>query len=458
MRYVLSRFALIAFLLACGCGKHKTESPTPQNTKKETGVPVVGKAEMKSLRRVIEEPATVLAIEETPLYARIPGFLVKVNADIGDRVKGPTFDAKGKCLEQGQILAKLGVPEMVEELRQKTALVKQADAEVDQAKASVKAADAHVETAGAMVKEAEAARARAQAVFARWESEYKRVSGLVQRGVIDEQTRDETENQFKASSASRQEVEAHVLSAKAMEKESVAKSNKAKADLDAAIARVEVAKAEEGRMKALTEYMMIRAPFDGVVTRRNVHTGHLLSGNGTTPLFVLSRMDVVRVVVEVSEADALAINEKTPVRIRFQVIKDREFKVTVKRVSWSFDQKARTLRAEIDLPNPDGMFRPGMYAYVAFDTDTPKAYTLPLSALLSSGGETNCFRVEEGKAVRTPLKVGVRDKERVQALQKQVKNKDGEGFHWEDINGEEDFVLEHPGTLTEGQTISPAKK
>src|SRR5207302_914096 len=111
---------------------------------------------------------------------KIPGFVQKVHVDIGDRV------------HKGDVLAELWVPEMEEELKQKQALVAQSQAEVVQAQEAYKAALAGVETAKAIVQEVQASRAKAQANYERWQTEYKRVQDLVQRKIIDEQTRDET--------------------------------------------------------------------------------------------------------------------------------------------------------------------------------------------------------------------------------------------------------------------------
>ena len=95
-------------------------------------------------------------------------------------------------------------------------------------------------------------------------------------------------------------------------RESEAKRNKANADIVAAKARVQVAQAEQGRVAALLEYTKIRAPYDGVITSRNVHTGHYLTGAAVKPLFVIARTDLMRIIVDVPEADAMAITDGTP--------------------------------------------------------------------------------------------------------------------------------------------------
>ena len=101
---------------------------------------------------------------------------------------------------------------------------------------------------------------RAQALYDRWQSEVTRIAELVQSGVIDVQTRDETQNQFKAAEAARNEATAKVASAEAAVTKAEADRDKAAADVDAAEARLEVAKAEVGRLAALLGYTKITRP------------------------------------------------------------------------------------------------------------------------------------------------------------------------------------------------------
>src|SRR5262249_50751016 len=144
----------------------------------------------RTIERKLQYPAFVHPFEETPMFAKISGFVRKVYVDIGDTVRGPKFDSTGKEIEPGQLLAELSVPEYDEELKQKQAQVAQAKAEVDQAEATLAGTDAHVDLAKASVREMESGRKRATANFERWQSEYQRIESLVKQQVIDAQTRD----------------------------------------------------------------------------------------------------------------------------------------------------------------------------------------------------------------------------------------------------------------------------
>ena len=81
----------------------------------------------KTIERVIEQPGYAEAFAETPLYAKLAGYVEKLNVDIGDRVTGPRMDSDGHLISPGQVLAKLSVPEANDELAQKKALLVQSD-------------------------------------------------------------------------------------------------------------------------------------------------------------------------------------------------------------------------------------------------------------------------------------------------------------------------------------------
>ena len=256
--------------------------------------------------------------------------------------------------------------------------------------------------------------------------------------------------------ANRAEIEAKVQSAEALAKESEAKRNKAKADVEAAKARVQVAQAEAERMQALVDYRQIRAPFDGVVTRRNVHTGHFLQPNasgGPSVLFQVARIDLLRIYADIPETEAMNIVEGLPAKIQAPIFKDAPFDGKVTRTSWTLDAKSRTLRIEIDYPNQVGKLRPGMYVNVVFTIELKDRHTLPASAVFTHGDLPCCYRVESGKALRTPMKLGVREGSTVEVLK--LQKADGS---WHAPTGQEEIVFTSLGAVTDGKELPTARK
>jgi RND family efflux transporter MFP subunit len=439
---VLGGFLVLTMLLAWA-NRDPSQAAPPEAPSVPTVTTV--KPERKALGRVIEQPALVEAFEQAELHARITGYVQKVHVDIGDRVK------------KGQVLADLVVPEMEAELLHQKALVRQAEAGVEQARRVVQAAEAALAIAQAQVVEVEAGVKRAQANHERWQAEYKRLEALVGNKLVNQQTLDEARNKLAAAKAAQEEAEAKVKVAAAAREEMAARRAKAQADLKAAEAGLDVARAGMQRVEVLQQHLQVRAPFDGVVVKRTAVPGVLaqpVAGGKATSLFVVAGIDPVRIVVQVPEADAARFKKDARTIIRFTILEGQEFEGKVARTAWALDPKARTLRAEIDFSNPEGKFWPGMYATVALPAERREVWTLRAADVVTQGDQTFCYRVENGKAIRTPLQVGRRFDGLVEVLKKQTKpGKPDEKGLWEDLTGKEDIVQSNLGLLIDGQEV-----
>jgi multidrug efflux pump subunit AcrA (membrane-fusion protein) len=432
-----------AMLVALGCNRSAAPSGQAKSETPSTTVGIVH-PERKVLKRVVEQPGTIQADEETLLFARVPGYVRlfhdkdgRIIHDIGRRIQGPKYDPSGKEVEPGEVLAELVVPELEQQTNLKKAKVRQAEADVEQAEKAVAAAEANIGTMEAAVVEAKALKER-------WQSESNRFTSLTKSGTIDEQSRDEALNQFKASAA-------RVVSTEAAVRKAKADRDKALADVLAMQARVDVAKADALEALAMLSYAKIRAPYDGVVTRRRVNTGNFVQPGGGQGdwLFEVARLDPVRVVVAVPEADAELVKEKAEAKITIQALSGLTLTGTVARTSWALEPGARTLRAEVDLPNKDGRLRPGMYVYAQIINPLPDGWTLPTSAVMKQGNATACFLIEGDKAVRMPVQVGRSDGQRVEVLKRQ---KAASPSAWEEFTGNETIAARAAG-LTDGQAV-----
>jgi multidrug resistance efflux pump len=405
---------------------------------------------MRPVKRVVEQPGTVLAFEETALHANLTGYVEALEED-PDKKDRPPYDRYidiGSRVKKDQVLARLAVPELEEEFKQKIALVKQAGAEVIQAEKARAASEAAVVAAAAMVTEAEAGIERTQALHDRWQSEVARIEKLVAGGVDVRQTLDETRNQLKAAGAAHKEAVARVASANAAVKQAEANRDKAIADVDAAKARMEVARAEASRVNALLGYTNIKAPFDGVVTRRAVTRGDFVKGGDKIPLFSVARTDPVRVVVHVPEADAGLVAVGQEVRLALQGGAEAGEVGRVTRTSWSLEPGSRTLRTEIDVPNSKGVVRPGAYAYARLTADLPAAWAVPATAVGKVNDEPVIFLVEGGKAVRVQAQLLRGDSQFTQIR----RYKRHGASDWTDVTGTESIAT--PATaLTDGQPV-----
>src|SRR5262245_66691495 len=110
-----------AVCFSAGCTTQTNGQQAKVEPPNEGAVTIV-QPQKQTLHRTIELPGTLQAFEETPLLARIAGYVGKVNVDEGDLIKGPRWDKQGNLMDPGQALAEQSVPDMDEELKQKQAL------------------------------------------------------------------------------------------------------------------------------------------------------------------------------------------------------------------------------------------------------------------------------------------------------------------------------------------------
>lgn len=450
MCHFVKSVAIVACLAAIGCGKSASSSAPKSDA--PAGSLTVVKPEKKSLPKFIDQPGTVLAFEESPLFAKVAGFVKKYHVDIDDRVTGPRFDKDGKVINPTEwtILAELSIPELDDDVRQKQALVIQIEAEREQAVAQENVGKASFEASEAVVKQAEAALKGAVANFNRWQSEDARIAKLVKDKVVDPQTADETHNQFLTASAAKDEAEAKVTAAQKAAARSKSEWDKAKSDVNAAAARVNVAKAECDRARSLADYRFIRAPFDGVVTKRKADPGKFVFPAGSEkaePLFVVMSVDKVRIQLEVPEADAGLVHKGAPATVKTPDSKTPEFKCEVTRTSHALDPASRTLRVEIERANDKPRLKAGTYVNVRIAAPMPAAWVLPMNAVVKQADVIVCFRHEGGKAVRMPIRIGRSDGAFTEVIQKQV------GDTWVDWTGDEAILAGPTGNLKDGQEV-----
>ena len=348
----------------------------------------------------------------------------------------------GAKVVKGQVLAVLSVPELDAETEQKMATVEETEAKLAQAKASEEVAQANLASAQAKLTEVQAGTKRADADLARWQSEFKRVEQLHNERALTGSLLDETRSKLRSSESSREEVYAQVKTAEVAVRQGQAMLDKARSDVTAAAASIKVARSDARRVRALLDYATIVAPYDGVITRRNVDVGDLTTpGTQGQPLFIVARDDLVRITVSVPEMYATEVEAGDRVLVRLQALSGRDFEGKVTRTSWTLDVKNRTLRTEIDVPNPKGTLRPGLYAYATVVVEEhADALSVPTSALVRQDSKTFCVAVIDGRAVRKPVVVGLDDGTRAEILS--------------GLQGTEAIVKAYGSSLADGQSVA----
>jgi RND family efflux transporter MFP subunit len=285
-------------------------------------------------KSAIELPGNIQAITEAPILARADGYIQRRLVDIGDPVRA------------GQPLAEIEAPEMDEQIRQANAALQQARAAVDQAVANFE-------------------RGKADEDLARVTAE--RWSALAVKGVVSRHENDRYQAEYRALVAARQALEKAVA---------VQKSN------------VAAAEANLARLDKIQSYRQVRAPFDGVITLRNVDVGALVNA-GNTLLFRIAQNGTLRTYVNVPQSYASAVKVGQTATLSVSNLPGRRFTGTVARTANALDSASRTLLVEVHVPNPDRALLPGMFARVDLVSGSSQVpLRIPSDALIARGEGT----------------------------------------------------------------------
>jgi RND family efflux transporter MFP subunit len=258
----------------------------------------------------------------------------------------------GDSVKQGELLAQLAVPELDDQISQNEATLAQLKSSLEQAKANLTLAQVTWDRDRPLVKEG-------------WATQ--------QQGAVDVQT-------LKAQEAA----------------VSVAQSNVA---------------SQENLLRVLRQnrdYASVVAPFDGVITQRNVDVGSLVQGNTNsgTFMFEIMQKDVIRVWVYVPQDAAFGLSPGVEAVVRVPEMPDRDFPGTVTRIANALQPGTRTLLTEIDIPNPDGALPPGVYCTV--DLKIPRkspSLVVPAEALIFNRDGLQVAVFNDGKSAIRKVRV-----------------------------------------------------
>jgi multidrug efflux pump subunit AcrA (membrane-fusion protein) len=438
-----------------------------------------------SFQMTVEQPAYVEAYYQADLMARVAGPIKHLDSAIGDRVRA------------GEVLVRIDVPDLEEDVRQKESIITQRQQELALAKAFEKTAAAAVDFARALIPEKESERQRADSVRSFREKELRRFTGLatgnspaVTADIVDERTQF-----YEAAVADVKAATAGVEKAKAGLSESQAKLDAAHVDINLKGALVDVAKNDLSRAKAMLSFASIQAPFDGVVTRRNVDPGSFVQNAATArtdPMLTVARTDIVTVYMKLPDNYAPFVTRDTDAVIEMGVLPGLRISGKITRFSPSLQtpEHDRTMRVEVDLFNGsvadyqglvdkakgtrnagfkgrvlpafptvngkptaglDGKLLPGMFGKMRLTLQKfGNAWLVPSTALVSQGGRSFLYLVKDDKAVRVPVDVQVDDGKLAKV--RLIESVAGQEV-LRDLTGEETVVVSNQGELSDGQAV-----
>ena len=180
--------------------------------------------------------------------------------------------------------------------------------------------------------------------------------------------------------------------------------------VDAARAAVNADEANVHRLLDLQSFQKVYAPFDGVITVRNVDPGSLISAGSTTgtrELFVLAQVDVLRIFVFVPQSYAPDIKAGQSADVSVRELPGRVFQGKVTRTAGAIDPTSRTLRTEVQVPNPEGLLLSGSYATVRFKVQRAEPpLVVPQNALLIDASGVRVGVVDDSTLHYRPIQIG----------------------------------------------------
>lgn len=384
-------------LLALGGYWHWQTYAAAQETlrEQENSVPQVRTTQAKKIDQPVELtlPGQTEAFNVANIFPRATGYVAERRVDIGSRV------------HKDDLLLRIVAPDLDQQLQQAQAQLGQTQAAVLQAQAQVQSAEANTKLANV--------------------TKFRETTLAVQ-GWETKQNADNATANFSVQTAGIANAQAGVA---------------------VAVANLKAQQASVDRLQALSGFEQVRAPFDGVITSRNVDTGDLLTqdSSGGTPLFSIARDDVLRVAVYVPQSGALGIRDGLEAKVSIPELPGRVFTGRVARSSVALQSASRSMLTEVDVANSDGVLRAGLFVNVAFSIprETP-AVVVPDEALVFNAAGLRVATVGADGTVQFRKVTIYRD------FGTSAELRDG-------LQGGETLVLSPPTELADGNKVQIAK-
>lgn len=419
---ILAAIAVVLLLLAAGIW------PRIMRNRRAVDVAHAGSAELPLVNVVRAQdapqtselllPGNTEAVTSARIFARANGYVRQRFVDIGSRVKA------------GEVLAVIETPEVDQQLAEARATAEQSRAAQEQAKANLEQARAAVLESRSKVAVAKANEEIAATTHQRWDS-------LVSKGVLPKQSGDERRSTYVARSADSAAAAAalHTSEASVQAQEAAVKASEAAVNAQVANVR---------RLEQIQRFQKVVAPFDGIITERNIEQGDLVSAGGTTSLFSIAQARILRIQVDVPQAYAVDMRQGQQAEVVVRDLQGKRFKGTVARTAGALNGASRTLRSEVQVDNRDGDLLPGMYAEVRFTLPrTHRAVLIPAETLIVNASGTHVLTVAQDRKTRlVPVTVGRDFGTRIEII--------------EGLTGTEMLVNSPPDTLGGGQQVRVA--
>lgn len=373
---ITSRFTCLTAVIALAlssCSQHEKESEShAQASADSTQTVSVVKVLKTRLNREWNLPGQFLAYQDVPIHAKVEGFISSIIVD------------RGSIVKKGQKMISIFCPELIEK-------EKEGAAKVAAAESSFRRAQANEDSEKSKLVEAQARLDADSLTFQRLQQAAKTPGAVAQN---------EVDLQQKAVESDKARVQSIVQEVEAAHNIVIAEKHNLSAAKD-------VLKA----LNAMTDYLEITAPFDGVITERNVHVGSIVAVDAqreALPLVRIQERDILRLVVAVPEDSVSGIKIGDRFDFTVPAYLGRTYTGTVARPAYALDNATRTMPVELNVINTDRTLEPGMFANVHWVICRPyDTLFVPSPAVNTDLVGTFAIKVDNGKAERVTVQRGL---------------------------------------------------
>jgi RND family efflux transporter MFP subunit len=434
----------------------------------------------KTLERTLTQPGSIVPSAEAELYAKTSGYLKYIQRDMKPELLRSFISRGGEPMDlsvmsafrlmtaihlavlklpekdigsrvfAGEVLLEIATPERLQDIVEKESLLLQRLAELEAARSALTTSQASVDVAKAQKVQAEAEVRKCEFEHSFKTKELIRRKELAKSGAVTPQVVEEKQNEVDAALAACESSRAKVQTVEAELRVAEAKFAAVSTDIRVKELLVQVARDGLRQAQILADYSNVRAPFDGIITHRSVDEGDFIqnaTSGQTRRLMTVVAIDTVKVVIQIPERDTPWVHVGSEATVALDAWRGRDVKGRVARVSNALDPETRTMRAEIDLENPDHRLLPGMYGQVTLALQRiSNAMVIPATALYSRKGENFIILVRDGAAHRQLVRVRYDDGREVEV----VKLIDGQEVA---LNESDEVVISNKGEIAEGQHV-----
>jgi len=354
----------------------------------------VGHPQQVNLQRTLQLSANVASLVEAVIYPKTSGYLETVTVRAGDPVTA------------GQVIATIDHAALDAQVAQAQASLVVAQTAVQTAEANVAASHAQLVNAQAALANDQSNLVKTQAQLADQEATYQRIATLTAEGALAQQNLDDARANLVVAQTT-------VTSAEAQVRQGYAGVQAAQEQFAATISQVKTSRAQAANEAAALrnaqiqlQYATIVSPLTGVVVSRSLDPGAYVTPGTSTPIVTVSELRTMDVLVNIGEPDLPLVRKGGPVQIQVDAYPGRTFRGYINRIAGGIDPNTRTAEMEVDILNPGGLLRPGMYATAEVSAGTQPALVIPLSALLTVGVQQYVWLVQHAIAVQHPITIG----------------------------------------------------